>query len=109
MRKQLMLLALVLATAACAHDDSVSPRAGVPTARPHSGSSATATARNVIDVVGTPVHAVFKGAGCVATGAVAVPVVAAAGAASPPDEMDLRRRMYRTVGKTCGGSYVLTK
>ena len=67
--------------------------------------SATATARQVVNGVGTPVHAVLKGAGCVATTVVAVPLASLSQITGEPQAR--QEEAYQTVGRTCGGSYVL--
>jgi hypothetical protein len=92
------LLALALALGACAsHNQASDVLPGE--------QSATATARQLVNGVGTPVHAVLKGAGCVATTVVGVPLASLAQITGEPQ--DVQEETYRTVGRTCGGSYVL--
>ena len=64
-------------------------------------------AREVINALGTPVHALVKGASCVATGVVAVPLASAFQITGSPQDRGLQQDTYKTVGRTCGGSYVL--
>lgn len=94
-----VLLVLALSLAACANDRASDVLPGE--------QSAHATAKQVINTLGTPVHAVMKGASCIATAAVAVPVGSAAQIMGHPHDLDLQRQTYKSVGRTCGGSYVL--
>lgn len=94
------LLALSLALSACA---SGNPASDVLPGE----QSATGTARQVVNGVGTPVHAVMKGVGCVATTVVAVPLASLAQIAGTPQDRSLQEDAYKTVGRTCGGDYVL--
>ena len=96
----LLALALALALSACATTDRASDV--LP-----GEQSATASARQVINTVGTPVHAVVKGASCVATGAVAIPFASIMQVTGQPQDRALQQDAYQTVGRTCGGSYVL--
>jgi hypothetical protein len=91
------LLALALALGACASPNQASDV--LP-----GEQSATATARQIVNGVGTPVHAVIKGAGCVATAVVAVPLASLSQVTGEPQGQE---DAYQTVGRTCGGSYVL--
>lgn len=97
MSRHLLPLALILMLGACAAGSG--PSDVLP-----GEASATGRAKTAIHVVGTPVHAVLKGATCVATGVVGIPVASAAAIAR---DDQLRRDTYGTVGRTCGGSYVL--
>jgi len=92
-------LALALALGACASNQASEVLPGE--------QSATATARQVVNGVGTPVHAVIKGVGCVATTVVAVPLASLAQINGEPQDRALQEDAYKTVGRTCGGSYVL--
>jgi hypothetical protein len=66
--------------------------------------SATGRVRTVVNTVGTPVHAVVKGASCVATTVVAVPLTSVL---SVVGEKQLQNETYSGVGRICGGSYAL--
>ena len=90
-------LALALALGACASNQASDVLPGE--------QSATATARQVVNGVGTPVHAVLKGASCVATTVVAVPLASLAQITGEPQAR--QEEAYQTVGRTCGGDYVL--
>jgi hypothetical protein len=96
----LLALALSLALGACATTDRASDV--LP-----GEQSATSSARQVINAVGTPVHALVKGASCVATGVVAIPLASAFQVSGQPQDRALQQDAYQTVGRTCGGSYVL--
>ena len=100
MRSPALLLALILALQACAANDRASDV--LP-----GEQSATGGAREVINALGTPVHALVKGASCVATGVVAVPLASAFQITGSPQDRGLQQDTYKTVGRTCGGSYVL--
>ena len=69
--------------------------------------SATGAARQFVNGVGTPVHAVIKGASCIGTAAVALPLASLTQITGTPQDRSLREDTYKTVGRTCGGSYVL--
>jgi hypothetical protein len=69
--------------------------------------SSSATARQILNTVGTPVHAVIKGVSCVASGVVAVPLASAFQITGTPQDQGLQNDTYKTVGRVCGGSYVL--
>ena len=90
-------LALAVALGACASNQASEVLPGE--------QSATATARQVVNGVGTPVHAVIKGVGCVATTVVAVPLASLSQITGEPQAR--QEEAYQTVGRTCGGSYVL--
>jgi hypothetical protein len=92
------LLALALTLGACVSNNQASEV--IP-----GEQSATATARQVINGIGTPVHAVIKGASCVATTVVAVPLASWDQIAGEPQSR--QEEAYQSVGRTCGGSYVL--
>jgi hypothetical protein len=92
------LLALAVTLGACAANNQASDV--LP-----GEQSATATARQVMNGVGTPVHAVIKGASCLATTVVAVPLASWAQVAGEPQSR--QEEAYQSVGRTCGGSYVL--
>ena len=96
--RSLALLALAAALGACTANNQASDV--LP-----GEQSATATARQVMNGVGTPVHAVIKGASCVASTVVAVPLASWAQVAGEPQSS--QEEAYKTVGRTCGGSYVL--
>jgi hypothetical protein len=96
----LLVLALTLALQACAANDRASDV--LP-----GEQSASGGARQVINALGTPVHALVKGVSCVATGAVAVPLASAFQITGHPQDRGLQQDTYKTVGRTCGGSYVL--
>jgi hypothetical protein len=91
------LALLALALGACASNQASEVLPGE--------QSATATARQVVNGVGTPVHAVLKGAGCVATTVVAVPLASLAQITGEPQAR--QEEAYQAVGRTCGGDYVL--
>jgi hypothetical protein len=97
MRASFLLLCLAVIATGCA--GSGGPDDVLP-----SEASATGRAKSAVDVVGTPVHVAVKGVACVATTVVAFPV---ASVATISDDDQLRRDTYRTVGETCGGSWVL--
>jgi hypothetical protein len=90
-------LALALALGACASNQASEVLPGE--------QSAAATARQVVNGVGTSVHAVLKGAGCVATTVVAVPLASLAQITGEPQAR--QEEAYQAVGRTCGGDYVL--
>jgi hypothetical protein len=92
------LLALGLALGACASNNQASDV--LP-----GEQSATATARQIVNGVGTPVHAAIKGATCVATTVVAVPLASLSQVTGEPQSR--QEEAYQAVGRTCGGSYVL--
>jgi hypothetical protein len=69
------------------------------------GSDFEAVPRQVMNGVGTPVHAVIKGASCVATTVVGIPLASWAQVAGEPQSS--QEETYQAVGRTCGGSYVL--
>lgn len=71
------------------------------------GESSSATARKAINTVGTPVYAVGKGIWCAVSAVAGVPVASVAQVSGIPQEGEIRRDVYRTVGKACGGSYKL--
>ena len=90
-------LALLLATAGCAGADE---------------GAATAGARRFVEIAGTPLYAVAKGAACVVAAAGSLPAAALANAApvlEPEEKAELDVGIYRTVGRTCGGAYTLAK
>jgi len=93
------LLALAVALGACAGNTNQASEV-LP-----GEQSATATARQVVNGIGTPVHAVLKGAGCVATTVVAVPLASLAQITGEPQAR--QEEAYQAVGRTCGGDYVL--
>ncbi len=94
-------LAFLLALGACAGADQ--PASDVlPGER-----SASASAREVVNGVGTPVHAVIKGVGCVATTVVGIPLASLSQLSGTPQDQGVQQDVYNTVGRTCGGSYVL--
>ena len=93
------LLTLALALAACADERASEVLPGE--------RSATGTARQAINGVGTPVYAVVKGASCVATGVVAIPAATAFQVTGIPQDRGLADDTYKTVGRVCGGSYKL--
>lgn len=97
MRASCILLCLALIGSGCA--GSGGPDDVLP-----GEASARGRAKNVVNVIGTPVHVVLKGAACVATSVVALPV---ASTATITDDHQLRSDTYRTVGETCGGSWLL--
>jgi hypothetical protein len=97
--RSLAFLALAAALGACAGSTNQASEV-LP-----GEQSATATARQVVNGVGTPVHAVIKGAGCVATTVVAVPLASLSQITGEPQAQ--QDEAYRAVGRTCGGSYVL--
>ncbi|MGH6916706.1 MAG: hypothetical protein ACREJ0_03280 [Geminicoccaceae bacterium] len=66
--------------------------------------SATSRVRTIVNTAGTPVHAVLKGASCVAGTVVAVPV---ASVLAVVGEEQLQKETYSGVGRICGGSYAL--
>jgi hypothetical protein len=96
----LLALALGFAVQACAGGDRASDV--LPGEQSTSG-----TARQVVNAIGTPVHAVVKGASCVATGAVAIPLASVFQITGQPQDRGLQEDTYNTVGRVCGGSYVL--
>lgn len=98
--RTLTLLALAVALSACVTNNQASDV--LP-----GEHSATATARQVVNGIGTPVHAVMKGASCVATTVVAVPLASWEQITGEPQSS--QEESYQTVGRTCGGSYVLGK
>jgi len=90
-----LALALLLGVAGCAGADE---------------GAAAAAARRFVETAGTPLYAVAKGAACVVAAAGSLPAAALANAApilEPQDKAELNVGIYRTVGRTCGGSYVL--
>jgi hypothetical protein len=94
-------LVLLLALGACAAADQ--PASDVlPGER-----SASAAARGVVNGVGTPVHAVMKGVGCVATTVIGIPLASLSQITGSPQDQGTQQDVYNTVGRTCGGSYVL--
>ncbi len=94
-----LALALALTVTACANQRASDVLPGE--------QSATGTARQVLNAVGTPVYAVLKGVSCVATGVVAVPAASAFQITGTPQDRGLQDDTYKTVGRVCGGSYVL--
>ncbi len=101
MRRTALVCCLALAFAGCAAREQ--PATDVLPGE----HSSTATAKSVLNTVGTPFFAVGKGVACVATAVVAVPTVGAAQILDRPADHELQRQAYRGVGKTCGGSYRL--
>jgi hypothetical protein len=97
MRASLLVSCLAVIVAGCA--GSGGPDDVLP-----GEASATGRAKSAVNVIGTPVHVVVKGAACVATSVVALPV---ASVATITDDRQLRQDTDRTVGETCGGSWVL--
>jgi hypothetical protein len=93
------LLALALSLSACAGERASDVLPGE--------SSATGSARQLINAVGTPVYAAVKGASCVATGVIAVPAATAFQVTGNPQDRGLADDTYKTVGRVCGGSYRL--
>ncbi len=93
------LLVLALSLAACADQRASDVLPGE--------RSATATARQALNAAGTPVFALIKGVSCVATGVIAVPAAAAFQIAGTPQDQGLQDDTYKTLGRTCGGSYAL--
>jgi hypothetical protein len=93
-------LALTFALQACAGNDRASDV--LP-----GEQSAAGNARQVVNAIGTPVHAVVKGASCVVTGVVAIPLASVLQVTGQPQDRGLQQDTYNTVGRTCGGSYVL--
>lgn len=69
--------------------------------------SSAATAERVINTVGTPFHALFKGAACVGSTVVAVPVTSALTISGGAHDREVRRDLRNWVGRACGGSYRL--
>jgi hypothetical protein len=99
--RSLAPLALLLALGACAGADQ--PASDVlPGER-----SASASARAFVNGVGTPVHAVMKGVGCVATTVVGIPLASVSQIAGTAQDQGVQEDVYKTVGRTCGGSYAL--
>jgi hypothetical protein len=92
--------ALLLALAACATDQPASDV--LPGER-----SATGNARAFVNGVGTPVHAALKGATCVATTVVAIPLASLSQITGDPQSPGAQEEAYQAVGRTCGGSYAL--
>ncbi|HEX5794521.1 MAG TPA: hypothetical protein VFY19_01675, partial [Geminicoccaceae bacterium] len=64
-------------------------------------------ARGVVNGIGTPVHAVMKGVGCVATTVIGIPLASLSQITGSPQDQGTQQDVYNTVGRTCGGSYVL--
>jgi hypothetical protein len=92
---------LLLALGACAGGDQ--PASDVlPGER-----SASASARQFVNGVGTPVHAVMKGVGCVVTTVVGIPLASVSQISGTPQDQGTQQDVYNTVGRTCGGSYEL--
>ena len=63
---------------------------------------------DVLNVIGTPFYALFKGATCVTTVVLATPVAVGIGLTERPDRALVRAELDRGVGANCGGSYVLS-
>src|SRR5262245_5932694 len=96
------LLALALALAACASQPQNRASDVLP-----GEQSTTASARHILNTVGTPVHAVIKGVSCAVVGVAAVPLASAFQITGTPQDHELQDDTYKTVGRTCGGSYEL--
>lgn len=62
---------------------------------------------DVLNIIGTPFYALFKGATCVTSVALATPVAVGYGLTERPDRALVRAELDRGVGANCGGSYVL--
>lgn len=67
----------------------------------------SAAGGEAVAVIGTPFYAVFKAVSCVATAAMAAPGAAALGLSETPHKEEWREDMNYSVGKNCGGSYIL--
>lgn len=100
MRRPALLLAALLAVSACAQTE---PATEVLPGEESSG----ATAKRIVNAVGTPFHALIKGTACVVSGAAAVPAASALSIRNDTYDKALKRDIYTGVGRTCGGSYVL--
>jgi hypothetical protein len=100
MRSLILPCCLALALAACAGENRATDV--LPGER-----SSTATAKSVLNTVGTPFYAVGKGVTCVASAVVAVPVAGAAQLLGRPSDQELQQQTYQGVGRTCGGPYRL--
>jgi hypothetical protein len=101
MHRLVVLLCALFLVAACASKSD--PATEVLPGEESSG----ATAKRVINTVGTPVHALIKGVACVGGTIVAVPTASALTIAGGTRDKELRRDIYNGVGRTCGGSYTL--
>jgi hypothetical protein len=101
MRTPALALALGLALTACAGNDH-------PASDVLPGEQSTyAKTRNVVNTVGTPVHAVVKGASCVVVFVLALPVESVAQIHGMEADRAVQRNVNEGVGRTCGGSYAL--
>jgi len=96
----LLAIALTFALQACAGSERASDV--LPGEQSPAGG-----ARQVVNTIGTPVYAVAKGASCVVTGVVAVPLAGLFQITGQPQDRGLQQDTYNTVGRVCGGSYVL--
>lgn len=65
------------------------------------------TGSDIVNVVGTPFFALFKGVGCVASVLIATPVAVGLGLGDRDDRALIRADLDKGVGANCGGSYVL--
>lgn len=65
------------------------------------------TGSDVLNVVGTPFYALFKGVGCVASVVIATPVAVGLSLGQREDRALIRSDLDRSVGTNCGGSYAL--
>lgn len=101
MRRLVVLFCALLLVAGCASNSQ--PASDVLPGEEAAG----ATAKRVIDTVGTPFYALFKGAGCVGGTIVAVPAASVFAVTGSAGDKALRRDVYDGVGRTCGGSYRL--
>jgi hypothetical protein len=71
------------------------------------GDQPASAARQFVNGVGTPIHAVMKGVGCVATTVVGIPLASVSQISGTPQDQGVQQDVYNTVGRTCGGSYEL--
>lgn len=102
MRTPTLALALGLALTACAGNGGDRASDVLP-----GEQSRYAKTKSVVNAVGTPVHAVVKGASCVVVFALALPTQSAAQIHGMEADRDVQRQVNEGVGRTCGGSYAL--
>lgn len=102
MQRLFALLCLTLLTTACAQTGGNSASDVLP-----GQESSTATTKRVLNTIGTPFHAVFKGTACVLGGAVAIPTTSALTMSGEVQDRELRHQVQKNVARTCSGPYTL--
>jgi hypothetical protein len=102
MRYSALALALGLALTACASNGGDRASDVLP-----GEQSRYAKTKQVVNAVGTPVHAVVKGASCVVVFVLALPVESAAQIHGMEADQAVQRNVNEGGARTCGGSYAL--